>query len=439
MHRRVLVVGAGGREHAIAWSLSRDAGVERVFVAPGNPGMTDVATVMPVPASEPAALVSLARAQGVDLAVVGPEGPLVAGLADTLRAAGIPTVGPGAAAARLEGSKDLCREVARAAGVPMAAGATFRDPDAALARVRAMGGRVVVKTDGLAAGKGVTVCQDLATAEAAVRAAMIDGAFGDAGRTVVLEEVLAGAEVSVIALCDETAVLALPAARDHKRLLDGDQGPNTGGMGAVSPVEQPDEPAVEAILDLVHRPVLAELARRGAPFRGVLFAGLMLTPDGPRLLECNVRFGDPETQVTLPRLAVPLAPLLAALADGRLAAAAAAMGIRGGLLPAVDRAAAGIVLAAPRYPDAPVLGDPIEGLEDARSTGALVFCAGVGGAPGSLRTAGGRVATVVGLAPRMADAIAEAYRASACIRFPGMQVRGDIGRSGVPAPAGAVA
>lgn len=439
MHRRVLVVGAGGREHAIAWSVSRDAGVERVIVAPGNPGMTDVATVVPVSASDAAALVALARSEGVDLAVVGPEGPLVAGLADTLRAAAIPTVGPGSDAARLEGSKDACRELALAAGVPMAAGSTFRNPDAALARVRAMHGRVVVKADGLAAGKGVTVCEDRATAEAAVRTAMIHGVFGDAGRTVVLEEVLTGVEVSVIALCDETAVLALPAARDHKRLLDGDQGPNTGGMGAVSPVDRPDAAAVEAILDLVHRPILAELARRGTPFRGVLFAGIMLTPAGPRLLECNVRFGDPETQATLPRLAIPLAPLLAAVADGRLAATAAAMGIHGGLLPMLPDAAAAIVLATPGYPDAPVTGDPIAGLEDARSSGALVFCAGVDGAAGRLRTAGGRVVTVVGRAPLMDDAVANAYRAAGYVRFPGMQLRRDIGRSGELAATGAVA
>ncbi|MEZ4596920.1 MAG: phosphoribosylamine--glycine ligase [Chloroflexota bacterium] len=300
MHRRVLVVGAGGREHALAWALARDPGVERVVVAPGNPGMGDVAVVRPVATSDVAGLVALARAERAELAVVGPEAPLVGGIADALRANGIPTVGPGAGAARLEGSKSMCREVARAAGVPMAQGGTFEDPDAAMAEARARHGRVVVKADGLAAGKGVTVCEDIPAAEAAIRAAMVEGAFGDAGRTVVLEEVLVGLEASVIALCDERAVLALPAARDHKRLLDGDRGPNTGGMGAVSPVDRPDDGQVEAILDLVHRPILAELARRGIPFRGVLFAGLMLTADGPRLLECNVRLGDPETQATLP-------------------------------------------------------------------------------------------------------------------------------------------
>jgi phosphoribosylamine--glycine ligase len=435
--RRVLVVGAGGREHAIAWTLARDPYVTRVIVAPGNPGMTDVAPVVPVGLSDLDGLVALARSEA-DLVVIGPEAPLVTGLADAMRAAGVPVVGPGAAAARLEASKSFCREVAAAAGVPIAEGASFTGPGEALSEVRARGGRVVVKADGLAAGKGVTVCDDLATAEAAVRAAMVEGVFGDAGRTVVLEEPLTGREVSVIALCDETAILALPAARDHKRLLDDDQGPNTGGMGAVSPVDEPDGAAVEAILDQVHRPILAELARRGSIFRGVLFAGLMLTPAGPRLLECNVRFGDPETQATLPRLAVPLAPLLAALAEGRLAQAAAAMGIEGGLLPVRDGAAAAVVLAAPGYPEAPVLGDVIQGVAEARATGALVFCAGVAGDPASLRTAGGRVLSVVGQGPGMADAIAGAYRAAAHIRFPGMRLRSDIGRSGEPALAGAI-
>jgi phosphoribosylamine--glycine ligase len=437
MHRRVLVVGAGGREHALAWSLAHDPTVEQVLVAPGNPGMADVATVVAVPASDAPALVALARERRIDLVVIGPEAPLVAGLADLFRAVGIPTVGPGAAAARLEGSKGLCREVARAAGVPMAGGATFGDPVEALAEVRAHDGRIVVKADGLAAGKGVTVCGDLATAERAVRAAMVERAFGDAGRTVVLEEVLVGREVSVIALCDETAILALPAARDHKRLLDGDQGPNTGGMGAVSPVERPRDGEVAGILDLVHRPILAELARRGIPFRGVLFAGLMLTADGPRLLECNVRLGDPETQATLPRLAVPLAPLLAGVANGRLASAAAALGIDGSLLPVGRDAAAAVVVAAPGYPEAPVAGDPIGGIDDARTMGALVFCAGVGGTADAPVTAGGRVLTVVGHAPAMDDAIAAAYSGVARIRLPGMQARGDIGRTAITALAGA--
>jgi phosphoribosylamine--glycine ligase len=429
MSRRVLVVGAGGREHAIAWSLAQDPEVRQVVVAPGNPGMTDVALVEPVALADHQAILMLAREHRSELAVIGPEAPLVAGLADVLRANGIPTVGPGTDAARLEGSKDLCRDVARAAGVPMAAGGTFHDPAAALTSARDRDGRVVVKADGLAAGKGVTVCDDIATAEAAIHAAMVEGVFGDAGRSVVLEEVLEGVEVSVIALCDESAVLALPAARDHKRLLDGDEGPNTGGMGAVSPVDRPDEAAVEAIIELVHRPILAELQRRGMSFRGVLFAGLMLTPHGPRLLECNVRFGDPETQVTLPRLAVPLAPLLEGLAGGRLAEVARDLGVDGSLLPVSPDAVAGIVLAAPGYPEAPVLGDPISGMSEARVSGAAVFCAGVAGPAEEPVTAGGRVLTVVGRGRDMDAALDAAYAGVSHIRFPGMQWRSDIGRT----------
>ncbi len=435
MSPRVLVIGAGGREHAIAWSLARDPDVRQVVVAPGNPGMTDVAIVAPVPLADHQAILALAREHRSDLVVIGPEAPLVAGLADVLRANGFPTVGPGADAARLEGSKDLCRDVARAAGVPMAAGDTFHELAAALAAARATDGRVVVKADGLAAGKGVTVCDDIATAEAAIHAAMVEGVFGDAGRTVVLEEVLEGIEVSVIALCDETAVLALPAARDHKRLLDRDEGPNTGGMGAVSPVDRPDEAAVEAIIELVHRPILAELRRRGMSFRGVLFAGLMLTADGPRLLECNVRFGDPETQVTLPRLAVPLAPLLEGLAGGRLAEVARHLGIHSSLLPASPDAVAGIVLAAPGYPEAPVIGDPITGLAEARVSGAAVFCAGVAGTAETPLTAGGRVLTVVGRGEDMDAALDTAYAGVSHIRFPGMQWRTDIGRTERPVAA----
>jgi phosphoribosylamine--glycine ligase len=299
-----------------------------------------------------------------------------------------------------------------------------------------MDGRVVVKADGLAAGKGVTVCTELATAEAAIRAAMVEGVFGEAGRTVVLEEVLEGVEVSVIALCDETAILGLPAARDHKRLLDGDEGPNTGGMGAVSPVDRPDEAATAAIIELVHRPMLRELARRGLAYRGVLFAGLMLTTDGPRLLECNVRLGDPETQVTLPRLGVPLGGLLEAVAHGRLAATARQLGIEDRLLPASPEAAAGVVLAAGGYPESPRLGDPVSGIGEARSTGALVFCAGIGGSPEAPVTAGGRVLTVVGHARDLDGAIEAAYAGVSRIGFPGMRYRTDIGRAASPALAG---
>lgn len=436
--QRILVIGSGGREHALAWRLALDPDVERVIVAPGNPGMEDVAEIAPVAMTDPDGLIELVRAEAIDLVVIGPEVPLVAGIADRLRAVGIPTVGPGADAARLEGSKAFCRVIAQAAGVPIARGSRHTDLDSALAAVRAADGRIVVKADGLAAGKGVAVCEDLETAERAVRACLTEGVFGDAGRTVVLEELLTGTEVSVIALCDETAVLALPAARDHKRLLAGDLGPNTGGMGVISPTDEPDPHAVEGLLDLIHRPILAELARRGLAFRGVLFAGIMLTPDGPRLLECNVRFGDPETQTTLPRIAVPLAPLLGALAEGRLAEVAAELGIEASLLPVDPVATTTVVAAAAGYPEAPETGDPISGIAVARAVGAQVWTSGVARDGERLVTAGGRVLAVTGHGPTAEAATEHAYAAMVHIRFRGMQVRDDIGRETSPLPPPAV-
>ncbi len=441
--RRVLVVGSGGREHALCWRLAQDSrstpdGAGLIMVAPGNPGMTDVARIVPVGVTDTAGILELVRREAIELVIIGPEAPLVDGLADRLREAGVAVVGPDAAAARLEGSKSFCREVAAAAGVPIAVGATFQDVDAAIDYARARAGRVVVKADGLAAGKGVAVCADMFAAERAIRDCLVGRAFGDAGSRIVIEEVLQGREVSVIALCDESAVLALPAARDHKRLRDDDAGPNTGGMGAISPVDEPSDDDVARILDTIHRPILAELARRGMPFRGVLFAGLMLTHDGPRLLECNVRFGDPETQATLPRLATPLLPLLGGVARGRLADAAAAAGIAGPLLPVHPDASVAVVVAAAGYPEAPRTGDPVRGIAAARSTGALVFCAGVTTAAHGTVTSGGRVLAVVGQGTDPDAAIASAYAAVEHIDIPGMQIRRDIGRTGVPVGAAGV-
>ncbi len=452
--RRVLVVGSGGREHTLAWRIAGEAGVEGVIVAPGNPGMRDVASVRPAAAaSDVERLADLCVREEVDLVVIGPEAPLVAGVADALAGRGVAVFGPRAAAAALEGSKAFCRSVAEAAGVAMADGVACDDPTDAIRAVRRLGGRVVVKADGLAAGKGVTVCDSPELAEAAIRAAMVTGVFGSAGRRVVVERALEGREASVIAICDATGALALPAARDHKRIFDGDRGPNTGGMGAYSPVEDLADDEVCAILERVHLPVLAELARRGTPFRGALYAGLMLTSDGPRLLEFNVRFGDPETQAILPRLDVPLGALLAAAAHDRLAETAEELGIRGSLLPVRPEAAVAVVLAAAGYPGTPRLGAPIEGIEAARASGALVFCAGVaegavaphgsdeqraaGGQPaagdpplggeGALITAGGRVLAVVGIGGDVSTASASAYAAADHIRFEGRQLRRDIG------------
>jgi len=438
---RVLVVGGGGREHALAWRLSREEDVEAVLVTPGNPGMTDVATVIAgVAVIDGDAIVRIAREHDVNLVVVGPEAPLVAGVTDQLRQAGIRVFGPSAAAARLEGSKAFCREIAEAAGVPMARGRAFDDPIAAIAFAAELGGQVAVKADGLAAGKGVTVCGDVATAEAAIREAMIEGVFGHAGRRVVVEEALTGPEASVIAICDGTTCVALPAARDHKRIGEGDTGPNTGGMGAFSPLPDLSDAASAAIVERFHRPVVAELARRGTPFTGAMFGGFMLTPDGPRLLEFNVRFGDPETEALLPRLDLSLGRLLAAAADQRLAEEARWQGVFGARSGVHSGATSAIVLAAAGYPGAVRSGDPIGGIEDARADGALVFAAGVAGEPGALRTAGGRVLVVVGEGPDAASAADAAYRAADRITFVGRQLRRDIGRTAVTAtgatPAG---
>ncbi len=441
--RRILVVGAGGREHALATRLAGEPGVDAVIVVPGSDAMADVPGVLVVAGDplDPAAIVEAARTSGADLVVIGPEAPLAAGIADALVAAGVPTFGPTAAAARIESSKAFCHSIADAAGVRMARAAAFAAAAPArefAARLDADGAGIVIKADGLAAGKGVTVCDTLEEAEAALTLAFLGAWTGpaDAPR-VVVEERLHGPEASVIALADETAALALPAARDHKRLGDGDAGPNTGGMGAYSPLADLQESDVARIVATIHVPLLAELARRGTPFRGALYAGLILTADGPALLECNARFGDPETQVILPRLAAPLAPLLLAAAQGRLASAAMEAGITGHLLPATRDATVGIVLAAAGYPDAPRAGDPIGGLPEAEARGGLVFHAGTSrDASGTWRVGGGRVLTVVGRGVDLAAARAAAEHAVDAIRFSGLQRRHDIAAAPPSARAG---
>ncbi len=427
MPTRILIVGGGGREHALAWKLSGEPGVNEVFVAPGSdaiaaePRVRRLADVDPL---DGGAVVAAARAVAAELVVVGPEAPLAAGVADALSDAGIAVFGPSAAAARIEASKAYCHEIAAAAGVPMARADSFEDRASAEVFARALdadGHGVVVKADGLAAGKGVTVAASLDEALDAIEVAVRAG-------PVVVEERLDGREASVIALCDGRAALALPIARDHKRLGDGDQGPNTGGMGAYSPLPDLPDEAADDILDRFHLPILAELARRGTPFRGALYAGLMLTPAGPMLLECNARFGDPETQVILPRLAVPLGPLLLAAARGRLRDAARPLGFDDRRIPALPGATVGVVLAAAGYPEQPRHHDPIAGLDAAAGTGALVFHAGtVGAGAGSYRTAGGRVLTVVGRGPDLASARARADAAADAIEFDGRQRRHDIG------------
>jgi len=416
---RILIVGSGGREHALAWKLAGETGVESVLVGPGNDAMTTDRRVQRRPDIDPldgASVVAVARVMASDLVVVGPEAPLAAGVADACAAAGIAVFGASAAAARIESSKAFCHEVAVAAGVPMARARTVRSLAEATASIDDLerdGRHAVVKADGLAAGKGVTVCASTAEATEAALIALRDG-------PVVIEERLEGPEASAIAICDGERAVALPLARDHKRLGDGDNGPNTGGMGAYSPLPDLPDEAASGLLDRFHRPILAELARRGTPFRGALYAGLILTDDGPVLLEFNARFGDPETQVLLPRLTGPLGPWLLAAARGDLPADV-------DRLPTTTDATVGIVLAAAGYPADPRHGDVITGLDDAANAGALVFHAGTRRTDdGTTVTAGGRVLTVVARGPDLAQAAAAADRAADLIAFDGRQRRHDI-------------
>ena len=396
---KVLVVGSGGREHALAWALARSPLLSELHAAPGNPGIASLASCHPVHADDQASLVPLAIELGVDLVVVGPEAPLVAGLADELRHLGIAVFGPGAAAARIEGSKAFSKEVMDAAGVPTARSLAVARPPC------------VVKADGLAAGKGVWVCRTQAELDAGLRAAEA------LGQPFHVEEFLEGEEVSLFALCDGAKVVPLPAAQDYKRIADGDEGPNTGGMGSYSPVPRLSELEVAELVGAVCAPVVAELARRGSPFIGVLFAGAMLTDDGPRVLEYNCRFGDPETQSLLPRLEGDLLDALAAAAAGRLG---------GATLAASENASVTLVLAAGDYPARGDSGSTITGVEEAESTGALVFHAGTALHDGRLVTNGGRILNVTALGDSLAEARDAAYAAATHIDFPGMRYRTDI-------------
>jgi phosphoribosylamine--glycine ligase len=393
---KVLLVGSGGREHALAWALSRSAGLSELHAAPGNPGIAALARCHPARADDPASIVPLAVELRVDLVVVGPEAPLVAGLADELRHRGIAVFGPSADAARIEGSKAFAKDVMDAAGVPTARTLAVARPPC------------VVKADGLAAGKGVWVCRTQSELDAALRAA-------DAlGQPFHVEELLEGDEVSVFAVSDGRHTVALPAAQDYKRIADGDEGANTGGMGSYSPVPRVH---AEELVDLVCTPVLHELSQRRTPFVGVLFAGVMLTADGPRVLEYNCRFGDPETQSLLPRLDGDLLEVLAAAAAGSL----------GGVsLTVAERAAVTVVLAGGEYPARGDSGSPVDGIADAEALGALVFHAGTALQDGRVVTNGGRILNVTGVADSVDAARAAAYEATARIHFAGMQFRHDI-------------
>ncbi len=396
---RVLVVGSGGREHALAWKLAQSRRLEALHAAPGNPGIARLGQCHPVRAEDAEGLLGLCRELAIDLAVIGPEAPLVAGIADTLRHAGVAVFGPSRAAARIEGSKAFAKDVLEAAGVPTAAPLTDARPPC------------VVKADGLAAGKGVFVCRTQDELDVGLRAA---AALGD---EVVIEELLEGEEVSLFVLTDGHEAQPLAPAQDFKRVGDGDTGPNTGGMGAYSPVPGVGEPEVDELLDLVHRPVLAELARRGTPFAGLLYAGLMLTEDGPRVLEFNCRFGDPETQSILPRVEGDFLEALAGAAVGALETE----------LTAGDGAAVTVVLAGGDYPERSDTGTPIEGIDEAEAAGAHVFHAGTARRGGMLVTNGGRILNVTATGDDLVAAREAAYRAVEQISFAGMRFRRDVG------------
>jgi phosphoribosylamine--glycine ligase len=417
---RVLVVGGGGREHALCWAIAASPLLTKLWCAPGNPGIAEVAECVPIGATDVPKLVAFAREQGVELVVAGPEAPLTLGLADACAEAGIKCFGPSAAAARLEGSKAFCKEVANAAGVPTAAWRRFDDPEAARAHVRERGAPIVVKADGLAAGKGVVVAQTVAEAEAAVADIMESRVHGAAGASVVIEECLLGEEVSFFALCDGRTALPLGAAQDHKPVGEGDTGPNTGGMGAYSPPPA-FTPAIEAeVMERIIRPTLAEMARRGSPFRGVLFAGLMLTSDGPKLIEFNVRFGDPECQALMLRLRSDLLPALVAACDGELSDFDLRWEKEASLV---------VVMAAEGYPGTPRKGSEIRGLERAgQVAGVQVFHAGTARREdGTLVADGGRVLAVAATGATLRAARDAAYAAVDAIEWPGGFCRRDIG------------
>ncbi|HYV47442.1 MAG TPA: phosphoribosylamine--glycine ligase [Myxococcaceae bacterium] len=411
---KVMLLGGGAREHALAWKLKQGPDLTALFCAPGNPGTGALGENLAVDAEDPKAVVAAARARAVDLVVVGPEAPLVKGVADALRAAGVAVFGPSAAAACIEGSKAFAKEVMAAAGIPTASHRVFRSTAEAAAYARTQG-PLVVKADGLAAGKGVVVARTgLEAAEAVHQVA----AMGQAASALVLEELLEGEEVSAIALCDGERYQLFPAAQDHKRIFDGDQGPNTGGMGAYAPAPFLDGRGLDEVGRAVIGPALREMKRRGTPFTGALFAGLMLTPRGPRVLEFNCRFGDPETQALVMQLDEDLLPLLHAAARGALPDRP--LRLRAG-------ATVGVVMAASGYPGSPRKGDLIEGIPQAEATGAQVFQAGTKALAGQLVTAGGRVLSVCAHGSTVATAREAAYRACSMIRFEGAQYRRDIG------------
>ena len=423
---KILVVGSGGREHAIAWRLAKDAEGHEIFCAPGNAGTSGVATNLAISSGDTCGIVAWAKSERPDLVVVGPEAPLVAGLVDALAAEGIVAFGPTAAGARMEGSKRFAKEVMSAAGVPTGAAETFTDAAAAKAALAKFGLPVVIKADGLAAGKGVVVAETAAEAEAAIDDMLVGNKFGAAGAEVLIEEFLHGEECSILAVVDGNDAVLLPSSQDHKRVFDGDKGPNTGGMGAYSPAPVVDDGMLADIKDRIVMPVVRELGRRGIVYRGVLYAGLMVTPEGGKMarsgsrvnvVEFNARFGDPETEAVLPRLGGSFANLLLHAATGRLKAEDVVV---------LPGAAATVIVASGGYPGAYEKGKPIEGL-DGDGGGAIVFHCGTKRLQGgAVVTDGGRVLSVTGRGESLREAVDRAYAAVGGISFDGMFFRRDI-------------
>ena len=416
---RVLLVGSGGREHALAWKIAQSPLLTRLFAAPGNPGIGECAELARFDPSDHAAVIGFCRSEAIDLVVVGPEAPLVAGLVDDLASAGIAAFGPGRAAAQLEGSKGFTKDLCAEANIPTAAYRRFDTADDAREHIRAVGAPIVIKADGLAAGKGVTVAMTVEEALAAIEACF-SGAYGAAGAAVVVEALLEGEEASFFALSDGVTVLALATAQDHKRVGDGDSGPNTGGMGAYSPAPAMTPELVRQTMDEIVRPTIAAMAMRGTPFKGVLYAGLMLTDAGPKLIEYNVRFGDPETQAMMMRLDSDLLELIVATVEGRLGSAAPKWS---------DGAALTVVMASKGYPGAYGKGSEIAGIAEAEAVGDVkVFHAGTAISGGKLVSAGGRVLNVTAQGASIAAARKSAYDALARIDWPDGFCRSDIGR-----------
>lgn len=414
---RILIVGKGGREHALAWRLRQDAETEALFVAPGNPGTATLAENVAIGESDAGALIDFCRSQEIDLVVIGPEEPLVNGLADDLRQAGLTVFGPSKAAAQIEGSKAAAKEVMERAGVPTAQAQLCITPAQAWAAVEAMGCPVVIKADGLAAGKGVTVAKTTEAAQQAIDAALVERRFGEAGNQILVERYVEGPEFSAFALTDGQRFIAFPFSMDHKALLEDDRGPNTGGMGAICPAAFVPAEGYRAVMTHVFTPTLRALADEGRPFVGLLYAGLKWTKQGPVVLEFNARFGDPETQALLPLVQGSLATALYSAATGALQTHAISF---------ASTASCCIVAASEGYPAAPRLGDRIEGLASL-SEDLLLFQAGTRVEGGSLYTASGRVFSVVAVRPTLLEAVAAAYQGIRTLSFRGMQYRKDIG------------